>query len=229
MGMEGINWDEVNAEAKTVYDTVRTAEGVLYKMSDDFADELSVYWASGNAVEFGKQLFGTYKETRRYMNDKVSELEGYISRASQIYATTFNVSNGYSNKGMDWWGSFTDDVGEWFNNAADDIAGGLGDFKTVRNGQTGINKIGAQQSLDKYKANLATFLDELSGFLTNRNIAIFDTQNAQKEAYNLCVSDMKQGINDKISSVLELVTTGIDTEIENARLAKERTVSTFSA
>jgi hypothetical protein len=229
MGMEGINWEGVNAEAKEIFSIIREAQNVLYRMIDDFSDELSVYWASGNAVDFGKKFFECYKQLISYTDTKLSELEGYIQRAANIYSTTFNVSNGFQKNGSGWlentWNIFTHNVVI----TGDAIAGNIGEFKTSINGITGINKSGAQTALDKFKANLSTFLDELSSSLTDRDIALFDVQQEQKEAYNVCVSDMKKEINDRIYAVLELVTEGINTEIDNARLAKQQTVNTFSA
>ena len=52
MGMEGINWEGVNAEAKAIFEIVKNEEDDLYKKIENFDDELSLYWASGNAVEF---------------------------------------------------------------------------------------------------------------------------------------------------------------------------------
>ena len=229
MGMEGINWEGVNAEAKAIFEIVRNAEDDLYKKIDNFGDELSLYWASGNAVEFSRKFFDAYKQTVQFMENKVDLLESYISRAAQIYSTTFNVGNGFKFNGQDWLPNVWSDITKGATVLGDNIAGGFGDFQTQKNGVTGINKIAAQNCLDTFKGTLSTYLSELGSSLTNRDIALFDIQQAQKEAYNVCVEDMKKGINDNLSSVLELVTNAINTEVDNSRLAKEQTVSTFSA
>ena len=229
MSMQGINWDGVNAEAKAIFETVRTAENDLFRKIDDFGDELSLYWASGNAIEFSRKFFEAYKQTITFMEDKVDLLESYIERAAQIYSTTFNVDNGFHFNGQSGLENLWSDITKGLTKLGDDIAGGFGDFKTSRNGVTGINKTAAQNCLDTFKGTFNTYLDDLGNKLTNRDIALFDTQQAQKEAYNVCVQDLKRGINEKLGSVLDLVTNAIATEIDNARLAKEQTVSTFSA
>ncbi len=225
MGMEGINWEGVNSEAKAISDVVTMGEEVLEKMVNDFADELCGYWASGNAVRFGKMLYSFYTEVIAFSETELLELERLISRAAQIYATTFNVDNGLT---------FEVTSSKMVEMTANEIVGSfagqsIGNFKEQLNGQTGINKSGAQSTLDKFKGNMSTFLDELTGQLSNRDIPLFDIQNEQKSAYELVVVDLRKGIEEKVERILSHVTEGIETEFDNSRIAKERTVATFSA
>ena len=211
MGMEGINWGEVNAQAKQILDNFDELSTSLRNRLHDFEGNLCPIWASGNAVKFGGDLIDSVSAITDFVYSAYNKVGNALSQAAATYAETFNVPNEFN-------------VETGFS-----AEGNLeNQFKETVNGITGMNKEVARDALDHFKANTQAIVEKFNNNLRAINISIFDNAGAQQEAFRSALEAMMKNIGNQMESLVAEVQNGIDTEIDNVELVKTQTVNTFN-
>jgi hypothetical protein len=211
MGMEGINWEEVNSQGKQILDNFDNLATSFRKRIHTFEGELCQIWASGNAVKFGNDLIDSLLEVNNTIYGAYTKIGNALASAAATYAETFNVANGFNVSG-----SFSGE-GNLENQ-----------FKETVNGITGMNKEVAKESLNTFTADTQTLIEEFNNNLRAVNISIYDNAGAQQEAFRGALEEMMKSIKEQLDVLVGGVTTGIDTEIDNVQLAKTQTTNTFN-
>ncbi len=211
MGMEGINWGEVNSQAKQILDNFDNLATSFRKRLHTFEGELCPIWASGNAVKFGNDLIDSILDVNNTIYQAYTKIGNALASAAATYAETFNVENEFNVSG-----SFSGE-GNLENQ-----------FKETVNGITGMNKEVAKESLSTFTTDTKTLIEEFNNNLRAITIAIYDDAGAQQEAFRGALEEMMKEIKEKLDTLVGEVTTGIDTEIDNVALVRSQTVSTFS-
>ena len=215
MAMEGINWGAVNTQVIQLNEYFSTLKNELNKLDFTFADELAGAWASGNAIKFGNTLRDEDKEVVSSVSNSWAIVSSYIKNAANTYAENFNVPNSISIPG------FLSSSGAGMPEGAF--------FKETLNGTTGMNKEIVKNLLLDYKKTVNNLLDDFKANVSSIEIAIFDAANAQKEAFRFAVLDLENKIKVKVISMGTILTSLIESEIDNVEIAKSRTVSTFNS
>jgi hypothetical protein len=211
MGMEGINWGEVNSQAEQILNNFDNLATSFRKRLHDFEGELCQVWASGNAVKFGSDLVDAIGTVNNEIYGAYTKIGNALSKAAQTYADTFNVANEFNVSG-----SFSGE-GNLENQ-----------FKETVNGITGMNKEVAKDSLNRFTTDTNSLIEEFNNNLRSVNIAIYDNAGAQQEAFRGALEEMMKAIGEQLQTLVGDVTTGIDTEIDNVQLAKTQTTNTFN-
>lgn len=211
MGMEGINWGEVNSQAKQILENFDNLATSFRKRLHTFEEELCPIWASGNAVKFGNDLIDSIGNVNDTIYQAYTKIGNALASAAATYAETFNVADEF-NVSVSFSGE-----GNLENQ-----------FKEVVNGITGMNKEVAKESLGTFTADTKTLIDEFNNNLRGITIAIYDNAGAQQEAFRGALEEMMKNIGNQMESLVAEVQNGIDTEIDNVALARSQTVSTFN-
>ncbi len=210
--MEGINWGEVNAQANDIMKYLTEFKNDVFKNSDDFVNELSIYWASGNAVSFEKEWNNKMQYILAYTEPCEEEFGQSLSNAGSIYANIFNTNNELFLK---------------YNPKLlyKEISGVL---KETNNGITGMNKEEVNNCVLNYKNSIKDLLNDLQTNINSIHISIFDTADAQREAFNSALSKMTTEINNKVEELCNYIENEKTKEQDNLELAKQQTTNTFN-
>ena len=156
--MEGINWGEVNAQANDIMKYLTEFKNDVFKNSDDFVNELSIYWASGNAVSFEKEWNNKMQYILAYTEQCEQEVGQSLSNAGSIYANIFNTNN---------------DLFLKYNPKLlyREISGVL---KETNNGITGMNKEEVNNCVLNYKNSIKDLLNDLQTNIDGVGIYIWE-------------------------------------------------------
>jgi len=211
MEMEGINWDEVNAQANDIMKYFFNLKEDLYNKTNNFAFELSNYWASGNAAKFEGLLNQKLETIEHKVVDCENDTKNYLSSAVDIYSSTFNAGGKL----------YVQPIGASF----DEIANV---FKETVNGITGMNKDATNTCVENYKNSVNTIIDEFNANVSSIHLSIMDAAGVQSEAFSGILNRMKTEINQKIDEMISYIETAKAEEQDNLALAKQQTTSTFS-
>ncbi len=214
MGMEGINWDEVNAEAAKIRTSLQDFSEDVASKTNEFAAELSNYWASGNALTCEKELSSALRDIALEITSGFDDLANLIIHAAKIYSSTFNVPCDIYT-GNIIYSSLTSEVTPV--------------FKKVNNGITGMNKNEATTCVDQFKNAINGLIESIKTQLGNIHISVLDNANIQKEAFDQKIQIILKDISNKVENTLRTVEKSKNTEIDRLELAKNQTTSTFSA
>ena len=214
MGMEGINWDEVNSQAAKIRSCLQAFNENVASKTQSFANDLSNYWASGNAVNFEKDLNSAIKDVALEITNGYDDLSNLIVHAAKIYSSVFNVPCNIS---------VGDIIYSSLTSSIDSV------FKETNNGITGMNKTSATNCVEKYKSDINTMTDAVKSELGNIHISILDAASIQKEAFDQKIQIMLDKITNKIENTLATIEKSKNEEIDRMELAKNQTTNTFSA
>ncbi len=214
MEMEGINWDEVNAQAAKIRTCLQEFNETIASDSQAFINELANFWASGNAVTFNQELGNAVKDIALEITSSYDTLADLIVHAAKIYASQFNVPcNVYTG-----------------NMIYSSLTSGLDSIlKEVNNGITGMNKAQASDCVEKYKNDIQNAIDAVNSELGNIHISIFDSASIQKDAFDQKIKLLLNSITNKINNTLTTVEKSKNEEIDRLELAKNQTTNTFNA
>jgi hypothetical protein len=217
MGMEGINWGEVTAQCKQITSSFYNFYEDYLKTSQQLFDDLSNYWASGNATKFGDTYCRHVEENASWIRDCESEIVKILNSASWVYASTFNT---HSKLYLDIEeNSMFAEPHTRMNNP----------FQERRNGVTGMNKTKSEEIIEKYSSDITTMLETFSADVCAIEVSILDNQNEQKDAFKAKVEKLCK----KLTYDTEQLIAGIHFEslgeINRVDMAKQQTVNTFNA
>jgi hypothetical protein len=216
MGMEGINWEEVNSQGNAILMALITLGADVFKYYQDFVDEMAYYWASGNA-----KIFGEYMQSdMRYFHDDLTKTKGevtlLIKHAAEIYSRTFNVDNQIS-------------IGVVTIEAAPGSNVITNPFQETIRGVSGMNKNAVDDCYTKLKTNVENSIESAKSAINSIELSIFDIANAQKIAFSERVSQLYSMIEGYLAKALQGVEKYKNEEQDRITLAKQQTVSTFNA
>jgi hypothetical protein len=214
MGMEGINWGEVNSQAKAIFDYLSTFKSDVTKNFQDFVDELCYYWASGNAKIFGDYIQRDMNDFNGDVNKMEEEISTLIQHAAEIYSRSFNVDNQVT-VSLD----LTETKGDAISNP----------FQESVNGVTGMNKTAVDECYEKFKANVESSIETAKNGLESIELSIFDVANAQKVAFSDKLNILFSRVNNLLLIELQTINNYREEEKDRIDLAKQQTVSTFNA
>ena len=215
MGMEGINWSEVNSQVEKISRCFGDFGKSIKVGLRDFRDELAYVWASGNAVKFGENVTESSKELDTVVHEANLEIAEEIKKAVQIYSEKFNVSQAID---CVVFGGYFDANLQYKNPLRETV-----------NGITGMNKTVVTELMNNYIKTCETAYETFNNDLSSINIAIYDNAGAQQEAFRGAVKTMIDNINKILNALFDEVKAGINTEIDNVELAKSQTTSTFNS
>ncbi len=218
--MEGINWEEVTAQANSIETNLGNLRDSIFSYFQDFAEELSYYWSSGNAETFGEKLKSNVESFRTYTQNVQSEIKSMINHAAEIYSNRFNVQNGIGN--IDTWDHNVVPYMTFdnpFRGASISIFGFI----------TGMNKTAVDECCNFYKDKIKTSADDIKSKIESIHLSIFDTANVQKDAFDQRIKEAISYINMLLDDTLEEIYKAKEEEKDNLNLAKQQTVNTFNA
>ena len=210
MGMEGINWGEVNSQAKQILENFDNLATSFRKRLHTFEEELCPIWASGNAVKFGNDLIDSIGNVNDTIYQAYTKIGNALASAAATYAETFNVDN-----------EFSVSVGYYGVGNLENV------FKEVVNGVTGMNKTDVQDCLTHFTQDTAKAIETFNNNLKSVNLGIYDSAGAQQASFEGCLQSMMTNINNELQKLVDEINTGIETEIDNVALVKTQTVNTF--
>ena len=214
----GINWYGINSEVKDLNSKFSNFSNDVFGLSNAFADELSYLWASGNAVEFGRDFVTNCTEMYRLITNSWIKICNCISNASTIYTKKLNTQNLLNiSYELDYPNGIpnTENYGEY--------------FQTVVGGITGMNKVYVQDLLERYFGAIQSTIGDLTSKLSNFYISLFDEANQQRDAFNDILDSLVSGLNKKIEDITRFVKLDIGLEYDNLSLTREKVESTFNA
>lgn len=216
--MEGINWEEVTAQANSIETYLGDLRDSIFSCFQDFAEELSYYWASGNAITFGEKLKSNVESFRTFTQNVQEEIKSMIKHAAEIYSNRFNVQNGIGN--IDTWDHSVVPYMTFDN-----------PFRAIHTFSftTGMNKTAVDECCDIYKEKIKTSADDIKSKIESIHLSIFDTANVQKDAFDKRIKEAISYINRLLDNTLEEIYKSKEEEKDNLNLAKQQTVNTFSA
>ena len=214
--MEGINWGEVTDQANSIEVNLGLFNRAINDDFQSFANELSYYWASGNAITFGDNLGKSLEEFNANVNKVQEEVAELINRAAQIYSDRFNVPNEIGRVSPD---PVTELIIKKFENP----------FKETVNGVTGMNKGPVTDCCNFYNDKIKKLIESAKTGVTGIELSIFDTAYAQKEAFNTKVKDLYAGLQDTLEHTIAVINRDKKKEEDRVDLAKQQTVNTFNA
>lgn len=209
--MEGINWDEVNAQGNDIMKYFFKLKGDIYSESTKFADDLSVYWASGNAVDFERVWNQKLYDIQMIIESCEENVKNYLKAAFEIYSTNFNTSNKIYIQPIEG-AKYT---------AIENV------FKETNNGITGMNKNATDTCVSNYKSKINEIIDEFSTNATKIHLSIIDAAGAQSSAFSGMLERLKNKINKEIDTMVEYVEKAKTEEQDRLELAKTQTTNTF--
>lgn len=214
----GINWIGINKEIKSLNAYFSDFSNDIFGFSNAFADELSYLWASGNAVDFGRDFSNNCYEMYKLITNSWAKICSCISTAAATYSKKFNSANmlNISNE-LDYPNGIpnTQSYGEF--------------FQKVLNGITGMNKVYVNDLIEKYFSVIQSSIEELSSKISGFSISLLDEANAQKEVFNMILDNLVSGINKEIDEIIRFVKLDIGLEYDNLNLSREKVESTFNA
>ena len=213
--MEGINWGGVTEQANSIEVKLGLFNRAIQDDFQSFANELSYYWASGNAVTFGDNLGNSLEEFRTNVNNVQKEVAELINRAAQIYADRFNVPNEIGRVSPDP----VTDIMKKFENP----------FKETVNGVTGMNKGPVTDCCNFYNDKIKKLIESAKTEVTGVELPIFDTAYAQRDAFKAKVEDLYSGLQDTLEHTIAVINRDKKKEEDRVELAKRQTVNTFNA
>ncbi len=216
MGMEGINWDEVNAQANDIMKYFYSLKREAYATSYSFADDLADFWASGNAVSFESEFNEKVKYLETIIEKCEENIKALLTQAGAIYAERFNLSNKIYVQTVPLTGI-----------AASMEIKGL--FQETLKGVSGMNKNAADDCVNSYKSTIITRLEEFKTNITSIRISIFDSAETQIGAFSTVLDSAATEISKVLDDVVSDVEWAKTQEQDRLELAKAQTTNTFSA
>ena len=217
MGMEGINWGEVNSQCRVITADFYNFYEEYIKATQQLFDELSYIWASGNAVKSCDTYIRHTKENASWILSCEREIVQLLNDASWTYANTFNTKS------------------ELYLQTAESsvLAEPHSDidnpFKERVNGITGMNKKKVEELTTKYVEDTTAMAETFSADVCAIEVSILDNQNAQKEAFSAKVGKMCKKLTYDIDQLSRQIHFDGLEEIDRMDMVKGQTVNTFNA
>ena len=215
---EGINWEAVIREAQTAHRYINSFAWDFSRVVSNFAAEMSVIWASGNAVKFGRFLIDKDNKMMDLQKQYSDMFGNYVNNAMNIYKNTLSVQGPSYNLA-------------YGNGASSTKLGFVNGYKfeEIKNGISGMNKAAVADAIVRFSKNMNDFTEKFKSNITSVHISIFDHAGAQKAAFDLMVGAIVEHLNSAAKEIIDEVQSHVDEEIDNMMLARNKTVNAFTA
>ena len=217
MGMEGISWDEVNAQVTTLFSSLNALESDVNDYFKDFCEELSKYWGSGNAVYFGDHIKVQMEEYNIAIFKIKENLASILKNVSNVYSNIFMVNNQISIPEITKANPFID-------NPFKDHVPNVGMYFSGVTSRASVDDCELKLK-NSVKEKIETTRQELLGI----NSSLLDIGNSQKDAFNSKLEDVYNTMYKMLNVMIDSVESLIEVEKERLDSAKQQTVNTFNA
>lgn len=218
--MDGNGWTGLNPEvAKSniqSFDSACANWVVAFREKYyNFMDQLRYLWASPNAVKEEGNINGLVADFCDLFHNRSAEICLNAARAYNIVAAAHGAPTISENF-----------IGNNYNSGGHLMI----DYKSLdgsRNGITGINqKMVRDHLLPNFKASFDALARELDSLPSS--IALYDDEDGQQHAYTSNISEFEKKFSGLVDEIWSKIQNALETEVDNARLAKEQATQTLN-